>query len=139
MESLTAFYSRPKHHGAISGYNTLKYHTEDLDQKQLRSALYGESSYTKFLPRRKNFPRRRILAYGPNELYQSDIIDWKRFATQNDGFGFVFILVDVFTKYTWLVPQRRKTGQETSESLNHVMMQIGKGDAKIQTDMGKRI
>ena len=52
-------------------------------------------------PKRKIFPRRRIITHYPGQIIQSDLIDMQRLTTKNSGFKFILVVIDCFSKKLW--------------------------------------
>jgi hypothetical protein len=56
----------------------------------------------------RKFDRRRVYSPGPNHIWSCDIIDLNNDKKQNDGYGYLLICVDVFTKFVRAVPLYNK-------------------------------
>ena len=59
-------------------------------------------------PARRRYARRRIIVFGVDQEWSSDLLDVQKFASQNDGVRYVMVLQDVFTRYLWLFPLKNK-------------------------------
>ena len=89
-----------------------------------------------YRPARKNYPHRCFFMIGPNETFQSDLIEMQNFQEKNKGFRYILILIDVFTKYSHARPLRNKTGQETAAALDDVFKNIKKKPKNLMVDNG---
>ena len=49
-----------------------------------------------------------IVAFVPNELWQFDIIDMRRYEKKNDGYKYMFCCIDVFTRKAYVEPMKQK-------------------------------
>ena len=56
-------------------------------------------------------------------------------ARQNKGFRYVLTCIDVFSKYAWAVPIKRKTGELIVEGFKKIMQK--RRPEHLQTDFGK--
>ncbi|KAF0707062.1 Integrase catalytic domain-containing protein, partial [Aphis craccivora] len=52
--------------------------------------------------REKIFPRRNVVTRFKDNLWQADLIDMQPHSRQNNGFKFILIIIDTFTKYVWV-------------------------------------
>lgn len=84
---------------------------------------------------RKNFPRRRVILKGIDDLWQADLIDIKNYEKMNKKYKFILIVIDAFTKYVWLEPLKTKTKSEVSNAFEKILKQ-GRTPLNLQTDMG---
>lgn len=86
---------------------------------------------------RKNFDRRSVVLKRVDDLWQADLIDMQNFASVNNGFKYILIIIDCFSKYVWTVPVKTKTKQEITSSFQHVLHKSRRLPINLQTDMGK--
>ena len=49
-----------------------------------------------------------IVAYRINEIWQMDIYDVSRYEKSNKGFKYMFAVVDVFTRFGYIIPMKNK-------------------------------
>ena len=47
---------------------------------------------------KKKFPRRRIIARFPHEIFMADLIEYPKFKVINRGYVYILLLIDCFTK-----------------------------------------
>ena len=71
-------------------------------------------------PKRKKFPRRRIVTRYPGNILQSDLIDMQKYGTKNSNFNFILVVIDCFTKKVWARPLKNKKGETTAEALRSI-------------------
>ena len=55
-------------------------------------------------PKRKNFPRRKIIVNHINEVFAPDLVEMQKFAKLNKGFRYLLTCIDIFSKYSWVIP-----------------------------------
>ena len=61
---------------------------------------------------KKQKPTGHIVAYHVNELWQMDIFDLSRYQRDNDGYRYVLVSVDVFSRKAFVAPIKEKTPVE---------------------------
>ena len=62
----------------------------------------------------------------PLEEIQIDLADFTRSASENDGYRYCLVAVDVFTKILWGVPIKNKQPEECVRAFKEVLDKIGK-------------
>ena len=85
-------------------------------------------------PARKIFPRRSVITRFKDDLWQSDLIDMQTHARKNNGFKFILIVIDTYTKYLWFEALKNKTAKECTKGMIKILK---KNQPKLlQTDNG---
>ena len=59
-------------------------------------------------PVKRKFERRRVLVNGIDKIWAADLADMKAFSNFNQGFKFLLPLIDIFSKYGWIIPLKIK-------------------------------
>lgn len=86
---------------------------------------------------RKNFIRRHVILKGIDDLWQSDLIDIQSFGRDNQGYKYILVVMDAFSKFAWTVPVRTKTKSEITNSFKSILEVSGRRPVNLQTDLGK--
>ena len=63
-----------------------------------------------YKPVTRKFQRRRVHVNGVDEIWVADLIDMQAFSKDNNGIKYLLTVIDVFSKFVWIVPLKRKTG-----------------------------
>jgi len=88
-------------------------------------------------PARKNFPRRRVIVRGYDDLWQADVVEMRPYARFNKGHNYILTVIDVLSKYAWAVPLKSKSGNEMSETIAKIIRDDKRCPKNFQTDRGK--
>ena len=129
-------YFNPEHAGAFSGRSTYQKHTKQTPS-HVRDFLNARESYTLHKPVRRKFPRRITYASKPDELWQADLADMGDLQKENDGTRFLLTVIDVFSKFAWIRPLKRKTGEELVRAFTSILKESnGRKPKNLQTDKG---
>ncbi|XP_036146768.1 uncharacterized protein LOC118646926 [Monomorium pharaonis] len=88
-------------------------------------------------PARRNFPRRRVIVCGYDDLWQADIVEMIPYSRFNRGYHYILIVIDVLSKRAWGVPLKSKSGSETADAISEIIRESGRRPKNLQTDMGK--
>lgn len=87
---------------------------------------------------RKNFPRRRTVLKGLNDLWQTNLMVFIPYSKQNKGYKYIVIVINCFTKYLWARPLKKRAGEHVAADMNTILQQVETITLKnIQSDMGK--
>ena len=114
-EYLTQVYYNPKRSGSLGGVERLyrdvkKEGKYDISRAQLKKWLMKQDTYTLHKPARRHYKRNRVIVGGIDELWQMDLADMQAIATDNDGYRYLLVCIDVFSKFVWVIPLKTKTG-----------------------------
>lgn len=85
---------------------------------------------------RKNFPRRHVDQKGIDDLWQADLIDMQFVSDVNKNTNFILVVIDVFSKYVWTLPVKRKTKELVSQAFQSLIEKTGRSPVNLQTDWG---
>jgi len=55
-------------------------------------------------PTTKSFRKRRVYAGGIDQIFAADLVDMQAFSKYNNGVKYPLIVIDIFSKYRWMVP-----------------------------------
>eukprot|EP01059_Diplonema_ambulator_P010676 TRINITY_DN2068_c1_g2_i1.p1 TRINITY_DN2068_c1_g2~~TRINITY_DN2068_c1_g2_i1.p1 ORF type:complete len:224 (-),score=23.93 TRINITY_DN2068_c1_g2_i1:174-845(-) len=67
-----------------------------------------------------------IVAFKGNVLLQMDLLDFQKLKSSNRGYAWILLAVDVFTRYAYAIPLKRKTMGETRAGIVKLMDQLPK-------------
>ena len=56
-----------------------------------------------------------------DEIWAADLIDMQAFSKDNIGIKYLLTVIDVFSKFFWIVPLKRKTGQEVANAFSRIL------------------
>ena len=62
-----------------------------------------------------------IVAFRLNEIWQIDIYDVSRFETSNKKFKYMFAVMDVFSRFAYIVAMKNKDIESTTKALEEVI------------------
>jgi hypothetical protein len=93
-----------------------------VKQKDVDTFLDSQLSY-QLLKETKNLSSHlgHIVAFKINEIWQIDIYDVSRFETSNKKFKYMFAVVDVFTRFAYIIPMKNKDIDSTSKALEEIL------------------
>ena len=139
-EYLENIYYNPAHPASYSGAQKLyrfvkKEGKHELSLKQIKEWLSSQETYTVYKSYPLKYATQKILPYKRDLLWDSDLADFQAVSNYNDGYNFVCVIIDIFSRYLWAKPIHRKTGVEVTEVFRNVFKDDRKPDM-LRTDKG---
>ena len=134
---LKKFYLDPKFPGSYSGANKFYQEVKNIHPKvtlkKVNEFLKSQDAYT--LHKRTRKPKfRRTLVFKPRDLWQIDLLDMQKYSKENDGYRYICVIIDCFSRYVWVKPLKNKTGKATVKALALLLM--NERPKLIQADQG---
>lgn len=83
--------------------------------------LQGKRAYTVHRPARKKYPMKQVIVSGVNTQVQADLIDMQQWASENDGFRYILIAIDCFSRFAYSRKLKKKEGLETSVAITSIL------------------
>ena len=86
-------------------------------------------------PIRRKFKKRRVMVAKIDDTWAIDLVDMQSFSRFNRGYKYLLAVIDIFSKYGWLIPIKSKTGEATTKAFATILNQ--RKPHKIWVDKGK--
>ena len=138
-KELKRIYHDVKHPGSFGGaenlYQAAKKDGVKVTRGRVKKFLQSLPTYTKHKPLRRRYPRNRVYSHGIDFIWQIDLVDLSRFARFNKGHKFILTVIDVFSKYSWAVPLKNKTGVTLVKAFKRILKE-GRCPYKVHADQG---
>ena len=74
-----------------------------------------------YKPVTKKFQRRRVNVNSIDEISAVDLIDTQAFSKDNNGKKYLLTVIDIFSKFVWIVSLTRNTGQEVANAFSRIL------------------
>ena len=58
--------------------------------------------------KRKNYPRGKIIVNHIDEIFAADLVEMQKFAKLNKRYRYLLTCIDIFSKYSWVIPLKDK-------------------------------
>lgn len=89
-------------------------------------------------PARRNYPRRRVILKGIDDLWQADLIEVQPYARFNGGNRFILIVIDCLSKYVWVAAIKAKSAAAVTTGFKTIFEKAHPRIPRhLQTDQGK--
>ena len=111
-EKINELYFNPKFPASLSSlqklYRDAKKVIKDLRYMDIVTWSKQSETYTMHKSARKNFRRERIYTNSIDYLWEIDLMDVSRLKEYNDGYTFLLVCIDTFSKYVWIRQLKKK-------------------------------
>ena len=87
-------------------------------------------------PARRNYLRRKYDIRGMDETWQADLVEMQSYARENKGYRYMLTVIDIFSKYSWAIPVKKKTGEDVTAAMKSVLRESGRVPKNLHTDRG---
>ena len=86
-------------------------------------------------PIRRNFKKRRVIVNHIDEIWTSDLVEMQKFSKWNKGIKYLLMVIDVFSKYGWIVPLKDKKAETVTLAFTKIFKE-GRIPKFLWTDKG---
>ena len=133
--------------GSPAGFSTLR---------KLRAAVLAELkkgksqsvaatrlwyAYTLHRPVRKHFARNPYTVTNVRDVWECDLLDEQSYAKYNDKFRYILSVIDVFSKFLYLIPVKTKSGPAVTAAFRFIfddkLKLTSRRPVWVRTDKGK--
>ena len=84
----------------------------------------------------KKFEKRKVHAAFKDNIWGANLADMQLLRKYNKGIRFLLCVVDIFSKYTWVVPSKDKKGISIVKAFQIILKQSNRKPNKIWVDKG---
>lgn len=117
---MDSIYYSPRNVGSLGGIRPLaRVVNENFDKTQ--AWLSTQRAYSLHKPARRRMDTYR--AYRTSfYMYQlqADLVEMRKTASKNKNYNYILTVIDLFSRYAWAVPIKRKTGTEICEAFKQI-------------------
>ena len=138
---LKRLYTNQNYVASYTGAKTFHKNLSEKDQKRTdrkKTLKYLQhiKAYAQNRPALTKFKRRRVVVHGIDDQWVIDLADIPKLAPYNNGMRYIFVCIDVLSKFLWAIPMKTKRASETVVVLKNIIESSGRKCARIQVDKG---
>ena len=124
-------FSNPGSYGRL----TRLHKATGVPMKKLKAIMQKNLIYALHKPVRVRYGTNPTVANSIDHQWAADLADMKNLSRYNQGVKYLLTVVDVLSKYAWVVPMKNKTGAEQKRAFESILQQ-GHKPLRLQTDKG---
>ena len=69
-----------------------------------------------------------------DEIWAADLIDMQAFSKDNKGIKYLLTVIDIFSKFVWIVPLKRNSGQEVANPFSSILKECRLSNTWVDRD-----
>jgi len=104
---------------------TRKAKSEDTNNLQTsQQVVQGAASQSSFQPTRVRNFNQIIAPHFDSGAFQADLMDFRRFSKYNKGYGYLLNIIDIYSRYAWSFPIKKKVPKEIAPHIASVLNEV---------------
>lgn len=135
-QDLEKIYFDPANSGSYGGverlYNQAK--TLGYSRDQVKNWLKRQDVYTVFKQVNRQIHRPKVIVPYKNYEWDMDTVNMTGFVDDNNGYAYILVILDIFTRFLITVPLQSLTGKEMAHILGKIF--LGGKPVHCRTDLG---
>ena len=84
----------------------------------------------------RKFPKRKVIPGSFDNIWGADLADMQLISKYNKGFRFLLCVIDLYSKYAWVIPVKDKKGITITNAFKTILKQSNRKPNKIWVDKG---
>jgi len=85
----------------------------------------------------KNFQKKKVCVNGIDKIWAADLVDMQVFSKSNRGVRYLLTVIDVFSKFGWMLLLKDKTGKSVTDAFKEISKKSKRKSEKLWTDKGR--
>ena len=102
----------------------------------MKNWLRTQQAYTLHKRCLKKFKRNKVISNGIDDLWQIDLADLQNVAKYNSNYRYLVTCIDVFSKFSWVVPIKNKLADTVLEAFKKIIESSKRIPNMLQSDQG---
>ena len=86
----------------------------------------------------RKFRKRKVYSGFRDNIWSADLADMQLISKFNKGFKFLLCVIDIFSKYAWVVPLKDKKGVSIVNAFQKILKESDRKPTKIWVDKGSK-
>ena len=137
-EYLKKIYFNPEEPGSFEGVDKLYKRVKKdgkfkISRNRIKKWLQNQLSYSLNKHVNRNFKRGKVLVAGIDDQFEADLASMADFSSENDGFKYLLVVIDVFSRFGWVEPLKNKSADNIVIAFNKILSE-GRKPRRLRTD-----
>ena len=90
-------------------------------------------------PTRKHFKRRKVVVPNVNHSVMADLIDYRKYSRQNQGFKYILVIIDAFSRFAYTAPLKFKTAEDSAKAIDSIFSSFPHPPTMFSSDKGNEL
>ena len=87
-------------------------------------------------PITRNFRKRRVISKRIDKIWAADLVEMQKYSKWNKGVKYLLTVIDVFSKYGWIIPLKDKKTESVSSAFEKIFKKSKRKSTMLWTDKG---
>ena len=123
---LKSIYFDPSHPASFGGPDRLykivkKEGKYTISHSQIKKWIQKQEFYSRNKGVKRNFQRGRVIVAGIDDQFDADLASLIYYADDNDGYKYLLVVIDIFSRYGWVQPLKDKTAKEIVSAFDKIL------------------
>ena len=110
---LEKIYFNPSHPASYEGPVRLYKYVKQggkykISHNQIKKWIQKQESYSRNKGVKRKFQRGRMIVAGIDDQFDADLASFISYADENDGYKYLLVVIDIFSRYAWVQPLKDK-------------------------------
>ena len=92
-----------------------------ISHSQIKNWIQKHESYSRNKGVKRNFQRGRVIVAGIDDQFDVDLASLASYADENDGYKYLLVVIDIFSRYGWVEPLKDKTSNEIVNAFSKIL------------------
>ena len=138
---LKDIYLDPSHPASFTNPQTLykavkKEGKYKISHSQIKKWIQKQESYSRNKSVKRKFQRGRVIVAGIDDQFDADLASLVYYADDNDGYKYLLVIIDIFSRYVWVQPLKDKTAPQIVNAFDKILSG-GRIPKRLRTDAAK--
>ena len=130
-------YTNPLFSGSLQGKRGFFSNRGLPNQKDIEANLISLPEFSLLRPARLKYKTRKTVYPWLNHTFCSDLIVLTSYTKENQGYSYILLVMDGFSRYLWARKLKQKTGIAVANALSDIFKKSGRIPRYFHTDEGE--
>ena len=71
-----------------------------------------------------------------NHSVMADLIDYRKYSRQNQGYKYILVIIDAFSRFAYTAPLKFKTAEDSAEAIDSILSKFLHPPIMFSSDKG---
>ena len=92
-----------------------------ISHSQIKKWIQKQESYSRNKGVKRTFQRGRVIVAGIDDQFDADLASLIYYADDNDGYKYLLVVIDIFSRYGWVESLKDKTAKEIVNAFDKIL------------------
>ena len=108
----------------------------NISHSKIKKWIQNQESYSRNKGVKRNFQTGRVIVAGIDDQFDADLASLIYYADDNDGYKYLLVVIDIFSRYAWVQPLKDKSAVQIVNAFDKIISE-GRIPKRLRTDAAK--